>query len=111
MAAPGRGIRWHDDFGYSDPPAFLWAAYFRHVRDRRELGDHCRSADDFIDVLVHRPFDDARPEDAAMVLGFLRYHAVTLRQGNRHIEVVPLQGRVLSGRDPSMLNGIRSLVL
>ncbi|KAI4141431.1 MAG: hypothetical protein L6R39_005333 [Caloplaca ligustica] len=111
MTSPTRGIIWHEDFGFSDPPADIWAAYFRYTRYRKEIGDHCRSVDDFIDVLIHRPFDDERPQDAAVVLNFLRYHAVTLQQGEGRVEVVPLRGRVLNAVEPEVVGGLSSLRL
>ncbi|KAI4122399.1 MAG: hypothetical protein LQ338_005846 [Usnochroma carphineum] len=111
MTAPGRGIIWHEDFGYSDPPAYIWAAYFRYTRYRKEIGDHCRSVDDFVHLLLQRPFDDARPEDVSLVLNFMRYHAVTLQQGERHVEVVALRGRVLSAVEPEIVKTMSSLRL
>lgn len=111
FAAPGRGVIWHEDFGFSDPPAYIWAAYFRYTRYRKEIGDHCRSADDFVDLLLQKPFDDAKPDDASIVLNFLRYHTLDLRQGDRHIEVVPLRGRVLSAVEPEVVDSMSSLEL
>ncbi|KAI4169082.1 MAG: hypothetical protein LQ343_005945 [Gyalolechia ehrenbergii] len=111
VATPGRGVIRHPDFGISDPPARIWAAYFRHTGYTKEIGDHCRTVQDFIDLLIQRPFDDSRPEDAAIVLNFLRYHAIDLRQGGNNTEVVPLRGRVLSQVEPEMVGSMGTLAL
>ncbi|KAL8748295.1 MAG: hypothetical protein Q9184_007422 [Pyrenodesmia sp. 2 TL-2023] len=111
FAAPGHGVIWHQDFGFSDPPVSIWGAYFRYTGYTKEIGDHCRTVNDFIDLLIQRPFDDARPEDGAVVLNFLRYHAMDLRQGEEHVEVVPLRGRVLRQAEPEMVAGMDTLAL
>ncbi|KAI4122398.1 MAG: hypothetical protein LQ338_005845 [Usnochroma carphineum] len=108
---PGYPVEYHEDFGYSDPPPFLWAAYLRVTQCFEELETNSRSAEDFIDTLMENPWRDPDHADEEMVRTFLEYHAVTLRQVDGRAELVPLRGRIMSGEDPEMLNGMGSLTL
>ncbi|KAL8935036.1 MAG: hypothetical protein Q9211_004918 [Gyalolechia sp. 1 TL-2023] len=111
-AAPNRGVVFrHPDFGCSDPPVEIWAAYFRYTGYAKEIGDHCRTVQDFIDLLIQKPFDDPRPEDASTVVSFLKYHAIDLRQGENHVEVVPWRGRVLTQVEPEIVGSLSMLAL
>ncbi|KAL8707224.1 MAG: hypothetical protein Q9220_007718 [cf. Caloplaca sp. 1 TL-2023] len=99
-----RGIRWHEDFGFSDPPPAIWAAYFRvHVQFRNEIGEHCRNGEDLVDLLMSRPYDNAERNDAEEVEKFMLYHAMDLQRGKQHIEPVPWRGRILSMGEPDLV--------
>lgn len=110
-AALESGVRFHHDFGYSNPPPFLWAAYFRYTQNFKELeDDYCRS-NGRVDKHGHHPFERPGPDDRPMLLNFLRYHAVTLRQKGPHLEEIPLRGKILSCEEPSMVADMDALTL
>ncbi|KAI4269229.1 MAG: hypothetical protein L6R38_007538 [Xanthoria sp. 2 TBL-2021] len=115
-ATVGLGVQFHDDFGFSNPPPFVWAAYFRYAQYLTRLkvsGDYdCEAVDSLsTEVLGTVPYDDLRPNDAYIVMGFLKYHAVTLQQRNGGLVEIQLRGEMLGGGESSMLAGLDALTL
>lgn len=108
---PGRLVQYNEDFGYSDPPPFLWAAYCRATDCFEALQTNERAAEIFIDNLRENLWEDPDNHDKQVVTAFLKYHAVTLKEVEGRMEFVPLRGRILSGVDPEVLNGMTSLTL
>ncbi|KAI4183609.1 MAG: hypothetical protein LQ346_006282 [Caloplaca aetnensis] len=109
---PGRPVRFHEDFGYSDPPPSVWAAYLRATDCFEELDNtNARSDEGFLDIMMENPWGDSSGDDQEKVITFLKYHAVTVKEIDGRMELVPLKGRILSGEDPKILNLLRRLAL
>ncbi|KAI4272689.1 MAG: hypothetical protein LQ337_005123 [Flavoplaca oasis] len=103
-------VQFHEDFGYSNPPPFVWAAYFRyvqHMNDRDRGIEGLRS-----EVLGTDPYDDFRDNDLDIVKGFLRFHAVMIeqRQGEGLVEV-QWRGTVLRREEGDVVEGLEGLRL
>ncbi|KAL8680421.1 MAG: hypothetical protein Q9186_003381 [Xanthomendoza sp. 1 TL-2023] len=109
-ATLGFGVRFHNDFGYSNPPPFIWAAYFRYTQNVKELKDYCRS-NGSVEIYCNSPLDHPWPNDATILLSFLRHHAVTLRYGEQSLTEVPLRGKILSSEEPTMVADMDALTL
>ncbi|KAL8801008.1 MAG: hypothetical protein Q9182_004752 [Xanthomendoza sp. 2 TL-2023] len=109
-ATLGFGVRFHPDFGYSNPPPFLWAAYFRYTRNLDELRDYCRS-NGSVEIHCNSPLERLGPDDAARLLGFLRCHAVTLRWAGKGLMEVPMRGKILRGEESSMVVDMDALTI
>ncbi|KAL8811790.1 MAG: hypothetical protein Q9200_001522 [Gallowayella weberi] len=109
-ATLGFGVRFHIDFGYSNPPPFIWAAYFRYTRNLDEFKDYCRS-NGSVEIYCNSPLDRPWPDDAARLLSFLRHHAVTLRHAEKGLTEVPMRGKILSSEEPTMVADMDALTI
>ena len=91
----------------------MWAAYFRYTQYLKRLSDYHCGAIDTLDpgVLGIDPYDELRPNDADIVMGFLRYRAVTFQQRDGGLVEVQLQGGLLDGGDSSVVAGLDALSL
>ncbi|KAI4208645.1 MAG: hypothetical protein LQ349_009693 [Xanthoria aureola] len=120
-ATLGLGVRFHDDFGFSNPPPFVWAAYFRYTRYLARLkgsgDDDDHEAVDCLDTAVRGidPDDHVRADDTDIVFGFLRCHAVALHQNdnNENGGLVEIQwrGKMLGGGEASVVAGLDAMTL
>lgn len=119
-ATLGLGVRFHEDFGFSNPPPFVWAAYFRYARYLARLkgsgDDDDREAVDWLGTEgrgIHG-CDYLRTDDADIVFGFLRRHAVTLQQNDNTGGLVEIQwrGKMLGGGgEASVVAGLDAMTL
>ena len=109
----GLSVRFHSDFGFSNPPPFVWAAYFRYTQYLKGLDDCCRAVESLAtgDVQVQPSVEHLRPGDASIVLNFLRYHAVTLQQSDGGLVETRLQEDILMGGGPSVVTGLDALTI
>ncbi|KAL8918879.1 MAG: hypothetical protein Q9172_005237 [Xanthocarpia lactea] len=112
-ATLGLGVRFHGDFGFSNPPPFIWAAYFRYTQYLKCLGDRGRAVGDLAtgSPQVQPSVGHLRPGDASIVLNFLRYHAVTLQQRDGGLVETRLQGEILMGGGPSVIARLDALTI
>lgn len=112
-ATLGLGVQFHDDFGFSNPPPFVWAAYFRYTQYLKRLNCYdCTAVDSLsTEALGTDPYDHLRPNDADIVMGFVKYHAVTLQQRNGGLVEIQLRGELLGGGESSMVAGLDALTL
>ena len=121
-ATLGLGVRFHEDFGYSNPPPFVWAAYSRYARYLARLkglgDDDDHEAVDCLGTAVRGidPDDHVRADDAAIVFGFLRCHAVTLQQNDnnysRGLVEIQWRGKMLGGGgEASVVAGLDAMTL
>ncbi|KAL8661161.1 MAG: hypothetical protein Q9168_008411, partial [Polycauliona sp. 1 TL-2023] len=74
---PAHSIQFHADFGYSNPPPYIWAAYKRYQLYKEAEKDEL-SKEIFGSELD--PCDELRSNDVDIVMGFLRFHAITLAE-------------------------------
>ncbi|KAL8902141.1 MAG: hypothetical protein Q9207_004860 [Kuettlingeria erythrocarpa] len=91
-ATSGRAMKFQEDFGWSDPPPFLLAAYCRATACFDELHANERAKEIFVDGLMENLYLDREHDDGEIVKAFLRYHAVTLRVIGGRYGFVPLIG-------------------
>ncbi|KAL8775113.1 MAG: hypothetical protein Q9209_000592 [Squamulea sp. 1 TL-2023] len=107
------GVRFHEDFGFSNPPAFVWAAHFRSTKHLlRESEDYKRAVDKLTpDVLLFHPFDDPRDDDPWIVMNFMLHHAVIFQQKNGSPVEAQFLGKNLSGKESSVITGMNALTL
>ncbi|KAL8780225.1 MAG: hypothetical protein Q9213_006570 [Squamulea squamosa] len=112
-ATLGLGVRFHEDFGYSNPPPFVWAAYFRSTKHLlKELEDYKKAVDKLApDVFRFCPFDDPRDDDPWIVMNFIAYHAVIFQQKNGSLVEAQLPGENLSGKESSVVTAMNALAL
>ncbi len=122
-ATLGLGVRFHEDFGYSNPPPWVWAAYFRYARYLARLkgsgDDDDREAGDCLGTELHGidDCDHLRADDTDIVFGFLRYHAVTLQQNDnnnnsRGLVEIQWRGKMLGdGGEASVMAGLDAMTI
>ncbi|KAL9000505.1 MAG: hypothetical protein Q9169_000798 [Polycauliona sp. 2 TL-2023] len=103
---PILSVQFHHDFGYSNPPPWLWMAYVRYTQYLERCGM------DSLDRAIFGtdPYDDLRPNDEDVVKGFLRYHAVTLEERGERLMEVQLRGDLLNKGEP-LVAGLDALRL
>ena len=120
-ATLGLDVRFHEDFGYSNPPPFVWAAYSRYARYLARLkgsgDDDDHEAVDCLGTAVRGidPDDHVKADDADIVFGFLRYHAVMLQQNDnnksRGLVEIQWRGKMLGGGEASVVAGLDAMTL
>ncbi|KAI4225105.1 MAG: hypothetical protein L6R36_004162 [Xanthoria steineri] len=120
-ATLGLGVRFHEDFGFSNPPPFVWAAYFRYTRYLARLkdsgDDDVREARDGLGTAVQGldPGDHLRADDSDIVFGFLRCHAVTFQQNDNNtggLVEIQWRGKMLGGGgEASVVAGLNAMTL
>ena len=89
------GQQWpHENFGYSNPPPEVWAAFMRLSGRYSELdieGDGNTAINSWI--AKYDPFGVFQPEDARLVSGFIHHHAIHIEPSEGQIDMVKSLGK------------------